>query len=254
MKLQGKAALVTGGSRGIGKAVCLAYAKEGAKVAVNYVSSEAEAAQVVETIRAEGGEAAAFQADVSDESQVNAMVASIGQLWGGVDILVNNAGYYPRAPWHEITGEQWDRVLAVNLKSCFLTAKAVFPHMKARGYGKIVNVSSVTFFSGQANFPHYVSSKGGIIGFTRALAREVGEHGITVNCLSPGAVLTEQELADFPSEGERRETAEFLAKAQCLPRRELPSDVTGTFVFLASPDSDFMTGQTVNVDGGWMMH
>ncbi|MEF3305949.1 SDR family NAD(P)-dependent oxidoreductase [Paenibacillus sp. GYB003] len=254
MRLRQKTALVTGGSTGIGREVCLAFAKEGARVAVNYIGPESQAQDVVAAIEAEGGEALAVRADVSDEAQVNAMVRRVGDAWGGVDILVNNAGIYPRKPWYDITGDEWDRVQAVNLKSCFLTSKAVFPHMRDKGYGKIINVSSVTFWSGQKGFVHYVASKGGVIGFTRALSREVGMHGITVNAISPGAVMTEQELLDMPDPEEREKTRLFLAEAQSIPRRQLPPDIVGAFLYLASPDSDFTTGQTINVDGGWMMH
>lgn len=254
MRLEGKTALVTGGATGIGREVCIAFAAEGAKVAVNYIGSDERAQQVVRTIREQGGQAIAVHADVSDEQQVNAMVETIGQAWGGVDILVNNAGVYPRKAWHEISGEEWDRVLAVNLKACFLTSKAVYPHMKAQGYGKIINVSSVTFWNGQKGFVHYVASKGGVIGFTRALSREVGAEGITVNAITPGAVLTEQELLDMPGEAEQEELRIFLEGAQSIPRRQLPSDMVGAFLFLASRDSDFTTGQTLNIDGGWMMH
>jgi len=254
MRLKHKVALITGGSTGIGREVCFAFAAEGAKVAVNYIGAEEKARNVVEAIEASGGQAMAVYADVSDEAQVNAMVETVGRAWGGIDILVNNAGIYPRKEWHEITGDEWDRVQAVNLKSCFLTSKAVFPHMRAKGYGKIINVSSVTFWRGQKGFVHYVASKGGVIGFTRALSREVGKHGITVNAISPGAVLTEQELIDMPDAEEQEQARRYFAEEQAIPRRQLPADMVGAFLFLASPDSDFTTGQTVNVDGGWMMH
>ncbi|MDF2719537.1 MAG: 3-oxoacyl-ACP reductase FabG, partial [Paenibacillus sp.] len=221
MRLKDKVALVTGGSTGIGREVCLAFAAEGARVAVNYIGSEARAEEVVAAIEAAGGHAMAVFADVSDEAQVKAMVEAVGSVWGGVDILVNNAGIYPRKAWHEITGDEWDRVQAVNLKSCFLTSKAVFPHMKDKGYGKIINVSSVTFWRGQKGFVHYVASKGGVIGFTRALSREVGMHGITVNAISPGAVLTEQELLDMPDAAEREKTRLYLEEEQAIPRRQL---------------------------------
>ncbi|WP_158289384.1 SDR family NAD(P)-dependent oxidoreductase [Paenibacillus flagellatus] len=254
MRLRGKTALVTGGSTGIGREVCLAYAAEGARVAVNYIGGGERASELVETIRSAGGEAMAVHADVSDERQVGDIIKDIESVWGGVDILVNNAGIYPRKAWHEITGEEWDRVLAVNLKACFLTSKAVFPSMRKRQYGKIINVSSVTFWRGQKGFVHYVASKGGVIGFTRALSREVGADGITVNAVSPGAVMTDQELLDMPDPDEREKLRAYLAEEQAIPRRQLPRDMVGVFVFLASPDSDFMTGQTINVDGGWAMH
>lgn len=254
MRLQHKVALVTGGATGIGREVCLAFAGEGARVAVNYIGPEAKALETVAAIEANGGQAMAVHADVSDEAQVNAMAETVGRAWGGVDILVNNAGIYPRKEWYDITGDEWDRVLAVNLKACFLTSKAVFPYMRGKGCGKIINVSSVTFWRGQKGFVHYVASKGGVIGFTRALSREVGKHGITVNAISPGAVLTEQELIDMPDADEQERLRLYLAEEQAIPRRQLPPDMVGAFLYLASPDSDFTTGQTLNVDGGWMMH
>lgn len=249
-----KVALVTGGSTGIGREVSLAFAREGIKVAVNYIGSRELADAVVAQIESEGGLAMAVCADVSKEDQVNAMVQQVNDRWGGIDILVNNAGIYPRKPWFELTVEDWDHVMGVNLRSCFLTSKAVYPHMKAQHYGKIINVSSVTFLLGQAGFAHYVASKGGVIGFTRALSREVGEFGITVNAITPGAVMTEQELADIPDLQDREELRIQMSKVQAIPRRQLPADMVGTFLYLASPDSDFVTGQTINVDGGWAMH
>ncbi|WNQ12960.1 3-oxoacyl-ACP reductase family protein [Paenibacillus aurantius] len=253
MKLQGRTALITGSSRSIGAAVAKRYAREGARVVINYRSHPELADQVVEEIRAEGGEAFACGADVSVEAEVEAMVKETAARYGTVDILVNNAAMDPRKTWYEITGEEWDRIMGVNVRSQFFCAKAVFPYMKKQGYGKIINVSSVTFFTGQKQFLHYVTSKGAIVGFTRALAREVGEHNITVNCITPGAVLTETEYEKVSGET-IRESGEFLAKAQCFPRREVAADVEGAFLFLASSDSDFISGQTLNVDGGWMMH
>lgn len=254
MRLQHKTALVTGGSTGIGREVCLAFAAQGARVAVNYYGTEAKARELVAEIEARGGQALAVYADVSSEADVASMIDTVNRSWGGVDILVNNAGIYPRKEWYEITSDEWDRVQAVNLKSCFLTSKAVFPYMREQGYGKIINVSSVTFLRGNKGFVHYVAAKGGVVGFTRALSREVGKHGITVNAISPGAVMTEQELLDMPDHSEREQTRIYLEEEQAIPRRQLPLDMVGAFLFLASAESDFMTGQTVNVDGGWAMH
>ncbi|CAG7618366.1 SDR family NAD(P)-dependent oxidoreductase [Paenibacillus allorhizosphaerae] len=253
MRLEGKVAVVTGSSRSIGAAVAKRYAREGAKVVINYRSHPELADQVVADIKAQGGEAFAYCADVSKEAEVIRMVDETVRQYGGIHILVNNAAMDPRRTWNEITVEEWDHVMGVNVRSQFLCAKAVFPYMQEQGYGKIINVSSVTFFTGQKQFLHYVTSKGAIIGFTRALAREVGEHGITVNCITPGAVLTETEYEKVSAET-IEESARFLAKAQCFSRREIAADVEGAFVFLASPDSDFISGQTLNVDGGWMMH
>jgi len=253
MRLSGKVAIITGSSRSIGAAVAKRYAKEGAKVVVNYRTHPELAAQVTEEIISAGGQAVAVQADVSNEEDVQRLVNTAVAAFGGIDILVNNAAMDPRRTWHDITADEWDRIMAVNVRSQFLCAKTVFPYMKAQNYGKIINVSSVTFFTGQKQFLHYVTSKGAIIGFTRALAREVGEHNITVNCITPGAVLTETEYEKVSLET-IQESAVYLAKAQCFSRREVASDVEGAFVFLASADSDFITGQTLNVDGGWIMH
>ncbi|WP_127586407.1 SDR family NAD(P)-dependent oxidoreductase [Paenibacillus koleovorans] len=253
MKLQGKVAVVTGAARSIGAAVAKRYAREGAKVAIVDRSFPEQAALLVEEITQLGGEAAFYQTDISDETQVMAMMDQAASRFGTIDILVNNAAVDPRKAWHEISTEEWDRVMGINARGPFLCAKAAFPYMKQQGYGKIVNVTSVTFYTGQRNFLHYVSSKGAVIGFTRALAREVGAYGITVNCISPGAVKTESEEEKVdPLELEKAESA--LLALQCFQRRELASDIVGAFVFLASPDSDFISGQTLNVDGGWMFH
>ncbi|WP_158560890.1 SDR family NAD(P)-dependent oxidoreductase [Paenibacillus contaminans] len=253
MKLAGKIAIVTGASRSIGAAIAKRYAIEGAKVVVNYRSHPELAEQVADEIRDRGGEAFVWRADVSQEDEVRLMVEETVRRYGTVDILVNNAAMDPRQAWHEISAEDWDRVMNVNVKSQFLCAKAVFPYMKAGNYGKIINVSSVTFFTGQKNYVHYVASKGAIIGFTRALAREVGEHGINVNCITPGAVYTETEAEKIGLEASDA-AGELLAGLQCLKRRETTADLEGAFVFLASGDSDFITGQTLNADGGWIMH
>lgn len=253
MKLKNKVAIVTGSSRSIGAQIAGRYAREGAKVVVNYPAEPELAEAVVRAIRSAGGEAFAFRADVSVEEEVKAMVDETVARYGSVHILVNNAGIDPRRTWHEITSEEWDRVMNTNVKSQFYAAKAVFPYMEKQRYGKIVNVSSVTQFTGQKQFLHYVTSKSAIVGFTRALAREVGACGITVNCVTPGAVLTESEGEDIENY-DAVETAKAMAALQSLPRRETAEDLEGAFVFLASPDSDFITGQTLNVDGGWIMH
>lgn len=249
MRLQGKVAIVTGGSRGIGAAVSLGFAREGAKVVVNYHCRGDLAERVVQRIRAEGGQAVAVQGDVAQKRDVERLVQAAHESFGPVDIMVANAAYYPRTPWYQITEEEWDRVMAVNLKGALWCAQAVYPDMKARGYGKIITVSSVTVELGWGPYVHYVASKAGLIGFTRALAREAGKDGIRVNCVMPGAIRTEQEVADFPNQ---EELAQFLAQRQCLPRRGVPEDLVGAFVYLASSESDFVTGQVINVDGGWV--
>lgn len=254
MKLKDKVAIVTGSSQSIGRAVAIRFAQEGARVVINYLSRPDLAAQVVEQIRQEHGEAFAYGADVTDELQVRAMVEATVQRFGRVDILVNNAAIDPRQPWQDISVADWDLVMTNNVRSQFVCAKAVFPHMQKQHYGKIINVSSVTFLTGRAGYVHYVASKGAIVGFTRALAREVGADGITVNCITPGAVLTETELEKVGSAEAQERIAEEIKSLQAIPRRQLTDDLVGVFVFLASSDSDFVTGQILNADGGWMMH
>lgn len=253
MRLHGKVAIITGASRSIGAAIARRYALEGAKVVVNFRSNPELAQLVVDDIKKLGGEAFAFYADVSLEEDVQRMVEETVKQYGTVDILVNNAAMDPRKKWYEITAEEWDYIMGVNVRSQFLCAKAVFPYMKAKNYGKIINVSSVTYFTGQKEFLHYVTSKGAIIGFTRALAREVGENHITVNCITPGAVYTETEVEKVGYEASEAAGAQ-MAELQSFSRREVEEDLEGAFLFLASGDSDFITGQTLNVDGGWIMH
>lgn len=251
MRLKDKVAIITGAGNGIGRATAIRFANEGASVVVADIDDEG-GEETVRTIRDAGGAALFTRTDVSDDDQIQAMVEATHDAFGPVDILVNNAAYYPRSAWTEITEAEWDRMMAVNLKSCFLCSRAVYPDMQARGAGKIINVSSVTFLLGQPlNNLHYISSKGGIVGFTRALAREVGDACINVNCITPGAIQTEAEKRLFP---DQERLAEEMAELQCITRRGVPNDVAGVMVFLASSDSDFMSGQTVNVDGGWAMY
>ena len=254
MRLKDRVAIITGSSQSIGKAVAIRFAQEGAKVVVNYLSNKLLADKVVEYIKQQGGEAFAFGANVANESEVKAMVDETVKRYGRIDILVNNAAIDPRKIWHEITVEEWDHIMTNNVRSQFVCAKAVYPHMRDRNYGKIINVSSVTFWTGQKGYVHYVASKGAIIGFTRALSREVGKDNITVNCITPGAVYTETEIEKVGSAEAQEKATKMLVEIQAIPRRQMTDDIVGAFVFLASSDSDFTTGQTLNVDGGWMMH
>ncbi len=167
-----------------------------------------------------------------------------------MDILVNNAAIYPSRLWTEIREEEWDEVLAVNLKGYFLCARAAFPHMKARGHGRVINVASITFFIGFANLLDYVSSKGGVVGFIRTLAREVGPEGITVNAVSPGAFPTDAEKIHPDPEGYNR----WVLEQQSIKRRGTPEDIGNLVSFLASDAASFITRQTVEIDGGWAMH
>jgi 3-oxoacyl-[acyl-carrier protein] reductase len=252
MRLQDRVVIVTGGGVGIGKAYSNAVAKEGAKVVVADIQ-EAEAKKVVADIKQAGGEALAVSVDVTSPAKTQAMAEAVLKQYGRIDVLVNNAGLYSalkKKNFMEIDPGEWDRVMAVNLKGLFLCVKAVYPAMKQQGKGKIINISSGTALSGSPLFLHYVSSKAGVLGFTRALAREVGGDNICVNSIMPGLTIS-------GSNQEGVMTAEQLAdrrKKRCIQRDQYPQDLVGTVIFLASDDSDFMTGQAIGVDGGMNMH
>jgi NAD(P)-dependent dehydrogenase (short-subunit alcohol dehydrogenase family) len=251
MKLNGKVAVVTGSARGIGRAIALRLAGEGARIVIADVLDGAE---VKNDIQRKGGEAIAVVTDVSGERSTQAMARAAVEQFGRIDVLVNNAGVFAKLGkkfFYEISAEEWDEVLGINLKGMFLCAKAVYPHMKEQGKGKIINISSSTFFQGVPYFLHYVASKGGIIGLTRALAREIGVDGIAVNAVAPGLTLSEvvQGNPMFPEEH-----LNASASSRCFKRNEVPEDLTGTILFLASDDSDFITGQTILVDGGSALH
>lgn len=247
MRLEGRVAIVTGGARHIGAAYCRRLAAEGATVVIADIL---DGGSVAEEIRATGGRALGLKVDVSNEQDVNRMAAEAFKAFGRIDILVNNAAIFiniQRHPFYEITAEEWDRVSAVNVKGPFLCAKAVFPQMKEQKYGKVINISSSTVYWGTPNFLHYVASKAALIGMTRSLAREVGDYGICVNAIAPG--LVEHEGQNAP-----KALTEAQLKARSIKRLETPEDLLGTLVFLASSDSDFMTGQTIVVDGGSVFH
>jgi 3-oxoacyl-[acyl-carrier protein] reductase len=252
-RLVGKVAIVTGAGEGFGRASSVSLAEEGARV-VTVDINPASADDTARRIREAGSEAVAVRADVSDLDQTRAMAKAALDAYGRIDILVNNAGIYPVTPWDEITLEDWNRVLAVNLTGTFLCARAVFPAMKSQGYGKIINISSDTFFSGVAGMLHYVTTKGGVIGFTRTLAREVGLHGIRVNALAPGITQTEGMKALVAAGKYPAAAAENAVAQRCISREESAEDLIGAVIFLASQESDFITGQTINVDGGRFMH
>ena len=245
--LEGRVAIVTGGGGGLAEGICATLAASGAAVAA--VDRSLEKAERVAQL-ASSGRCIALEADVSDKASVDAMAQKVISELGGIDIVVNNAAIYPLRPWTEIEEEEWDRVMAVNLKGYFLCARAAYPSMRERGKGRIINVASITFFIGWSGFLDYVSSKGAIIGFTRTLAREVGPDGITVNAISPGAFPTDAERVHPDQEALNRR----ILEQQSLKRRGTPEDVGNLAAFLASDAASFITGQTIMIDGGWAMH
>ncbi|MDO8187092.1 SDR family oxidoreductase [Conexibacter sp. CPCC 205706] len=252
-RLAGRVALVTGAARGIGAALCRGLAAEGAAVAIHHrpgAQDAAEAEALARELRASGARAAVVSGDVSDRAQVEAFAAHAREQLGPVDLLVANAAATARVAWTEIDPDEWRRVLGANLDGLLWCAQAVHPQMLEQGGGAIVTVSSVTVELGAAGALHYVTSKAGILGFTRALAREAGGAGIRVNCVMPGAIRTEAELEQFPDQDA---LAAEQAALQSIPRRGLPEDLVGAVVFLCAPESSFVTGQVLTVDGGWTM-
>jgi len=247
MRLSGKVAIVTGAARGLGRAFCLGLAREGARImAVDIDNLE----ETVKMIRSLGGEAEMIQADVVVEGDTKAMAQETLKKFGRLDILLNNAAIYAglkRKPFFEIDLKEWDLVMNVNVKGAFLATRAVFPFMKEQGSGKIVNLASEVFFTGSTGFVHYVASKGGIIGLTRALAVELGPYNICINCIAPGFTDTEASrgIADV---------SKYDVSKTPLKRLGKPEDLVGAALFLASPESDFITGQTLLIDGGRAMH
>jgi 3-oxoacyl-[acyl-carrier protein] reductase len=248
MLLQDKVAIVTGAAMGIGAGIAELFAQQGAEVWL-LDQDGGKAGQKAAAIAGAGGKAHALRADVSNGPEVAGALVQVVSHSGRIDVLVNNAGIYPRKAFLETTGQEWDRMQEVNLKSLYWTCQQALPHMIARRSGKIVNVSSVTFFLGMKNLTHYVAAKGGVIGFTRSLAREVGEHNVHVNCVTPGAVKTEGEAVHADPAAIAANVA-----SQSLQRRIVPLDIARVALFLASELSDGMTGQTLNVDGGWVMY
>jgi len=243
--LAGQVAVVTGAGGGLGRAFALALAGAGARVAAADRDARG-AAETAAMIAGRGGEGLAVEVDVADADSTGSMARSVAERWGRIDVLVNNAGVYGtivRKPFFEITPGEWDAVMAVNLKGPWLCARAVFPVMRRHG-GRIVNIASATFFSGSPLWAHYVASKGGVIGLTRALARESGDYGIRVNAIAPGFTLTEASRRLI------QDAASYGVSRGALKRAQETDDLLGALLFFASTASDFVTGQTLVVDGG----
>jgi 3-oxoacyl-[acyl-carrier protein] reductase len=246
-ELSGRRALVTGASRGIGRAAALALAAAGARIAVNYSQSAAEAAEVVDRAARAGVEAIGVQADVADAQAVDAMFVTIKDRWGGVDILVNNAGITRDGYLMMLPEAAWDAVIDANLKGAFLCARRALRSMVSGRWGRVINVVSPAAFSGKDGASSYAASKGGMVAMSKTLAHEVGRYGITVNCVCPGFIDT-QMISGMPAEERRRFEAQIP-----LGRFGRPEEVGEAVAFLASDRAEYITGATLTVDGGLMM-
>jgi NAD(P)-dependent dehydrogenase (short-subunit alcohol dehydrogenase family) len=251
MKLKEKVVIVTGSARGLGRDYALRLADEGARLVLADIL---DASNVKKEIENKGGEAISLHVDVSDEASVNEMAKKTVERFGRIDVLINNAAIFADLSKHlfyEIPLNEWERMIRINVTGTFLCCKAVFPQMKEQGSGKIINVSSSVFFAGVPNFTHYVTSKGAIVGLTRAMAREAGACGISVNAIAPGFTISQaiEGNPTFPDMSRK-----IAVESRCFKRDQEPKDLLGIIVFLSSEDSDFITGQTIVVDGGAVLH
>ncbi len=253
-RFHNRVVVITGGGHGIGKTYAKHFAMEGAAVVIAELDEEAVYTAARELQRA-NYEAIAIRTDVSDESSLKQMVDKAVEAYGKIDVLINNAAIFARIPvsrasFDQIDPAEWDKVMQVNVKGTWLACRAVVPIMKQIGKGKIVNIASGTaFHGGSGTFIHYVTSKAGILGFTKTLARELGEHNINVNCVAPGNTQTEEHVSE-----EVMKYRQSRLTGRALKRIQVPEDVVGAVLFLSSEESDFMTGQTLVVDGGTYMH
>lgn len=248
-----RVALVTGASRGIGAAISRRLAADGMAIAINSHPSENMvflAKSIADEIRVSGGDAKVYPADVSDANAVDTMFTQCENDFGSVEALVLNAAETGRLSWTEITESDWDRITSVNLKGAFLCCRRAFDMSDSQRQGAIVAISSVLAKVGATDSLHYATTKAGLIGFTRSLARELGHRGVRVNCVAPGAIQTEEELEAFP---DQTEIEKVVLSKQILQRRGRPEDIADVVSFLTSQCSSFMTGQTLCVDGGWVL-
>jgi 3-oxoacyl-[acyl-carrier protein] reductase len=249
--LSGRSVVITGGGKGIGKVYVEEFAKAGARVLAADVDGAA-AKSVAAMLQGQGLQVVGLETDIASADATTAMAKAALDHFGSIEVLINNASLMSvlaRRSWLEIPVDEWDRVMAVNLRGMFLSCRAVFPAMQQRGRGKIVNISSSRVWEGTPNRLHYTTSKAGVIGFTRALAREVAEFGITVNAVTPGMTQSDTQAASS--------SGNYLAAriaGRAIERVQVPADLVGAVMFLSAPASDFMTGQTINVDGGKAMH
>jgi len=246
MELRGQVAIITGGARGIGRATTIELAQAGARVLINYQRSAGAEALAAEIVAA-GGDAFAYQADVSDEQAVTGMVQAVLDRWGRIDILVNNAGITADAPLARLRPEQWQHVIDTDLTSVFLCCRAVIPTMQRAGYGRIVSVSSLAALAGNVGQTNYAAAKAGIIGLSRSLAREVARDGITVNVVAPGYVET--DMVETVPEALRA----WALQAIAIGRFGRPEEVAAAIRFLVSPRASYITGHVLTIDGGWVM-
>lgn len=249
MRLAGRAAVVTGSSRGVGRSVALGYAKEGADVLVNYSSSEGPALELVEEIRSMGRKSEAVKADVAAKAEVENMIAVAKEAFGRVDIVVNNAGFTRPAMLHKMAEDAWEAVINAHLKGPFLTTQAVYPIFKEQAYGKVINVSSVAGLVGTVGQVNYAAAKGGILSFTKSVAREMARYNVCANVISLGIVET--DMTEKIREDEKLK--EIYMNRIMLKRFAKAEDIVPAFVFLASTESDYISGQVLCVDGGYGM-
>ncbi len=254
MRLKDRVAIVTGGGRGIGRIFCINLAKEGAKVVVPDINID-NANKVVKEIEDAGGEGFAKRVDVSNESETQDLAKATIDKFGNIDILVNNAAFMAELSYQPLlayTVEEWDRCYAVNVKGTWLCSKAVIPHMQENKKGKIINMASGTIHVGLSMLLPYVSSKGAVFVMTRCMARELGDFNINVNCISPGYIPETEGVQSMGGKPPDMDTQ--LINMQIIKRQQHPSDLVGTLIFLASDDSNFITGQLIEVDGGLALH